>query len=66
MNVDQVVASAGDGNLRDGGDASLEFRSYLLEVPSESLFSYARHCLENPLNYSYRSLCSPGLPNRFL
>jgi len=46
MAVDQVVASAGDGTLRDSSQASREFRSYLRVVPSDSLFVYARQCLE--------------------
>lgn len=47
MTVEQVVSSAGDGHLRDGSEASKEFRGYLRVCPSESLFSYARYCLEN-------------------
>ncbi len=50
MTVEQIVASAGDGNLRDASESALEFRAYLSEAPSESLFNYARHCLENALN----------------
>jgi hypothetical protein len=52
MTVEQVVSSAGDGNLRDGSEASVEFRSYLRICPSDSLFNYARHCMENPFNKS--------------
>jgi hypothetical protein len=47
MTVEQVVSSAGDGHLRDGSEASKEFRGYLRVCPSESLFNYARYCLEN-------------------
>lgn len=47
MTVEQVVSSAGDGHLRDGSEASKEFRGYLRVCPSESLFDYARYCLEN-------------------
>jgi hypothetical protein len=46
MTVQQVVSSAGDGHLRDGSEASKELRGYLRVCPSESLFNYARHCLE--------------------
>src|SRR5438309_1966207 len=46
MSVDQVVASAGDGTLRDGSEAAHEFRGYLRVAPSDSLFVYARQCLE--------------------
>jgi hypothetical protein len=47
MTVEQVVNNAGDGHLKDGCEASQEFRGYLRVCPSESLFNYARHCLEN-------------------
>src|SRR5262252_7364020 len=50
MTVQQVVSSAGDGQLRDGTEASKEFRAYLRVCPSESLFSYAHQCLENPFD----------------
>lgn len=42
-----MVSNAGDGNLRDGGAASQEFREFLTLAPSESLFGYARQCLED-------------------
>ena len=45
--VQQVVTNAGDGNLRDGSPASQEFRAFLRLAPAESLFAYARFCLEN-------------------
>jgi len=45
MTIQQVVSSAGDGHLRDGNDASKEFRDYLRVCPSESLFTYGRQCL---------------------
>jgi hypothetical protein len=50
--VQQVVSNAGDGNLRDGGVASQEFREFLTLAPSEALFNYARQCLENPFTKS--------------
>lgn len=52
MTVRQVVSSAGDGQLRDGTEASKEFRGYLRVCPSESLFSYAHYCLENAFDKS--------------
>jgi len=52
MTVEQVVSSAGDGHLRDGSEASKEFRGYLRVCPSESLFDYARYCLENSFDKS--------------
>ena len=43
--VQQIVAFAGDGKLGDGKSASLEFRSFLAEVPSDVLTRYASECL---------------------
>jgi hypothetical protein len=50
--VQQIVSNAGDGNLRDGTAASKEFREFLTLAPSESLFTYARQCLETPFTKS--------------
>ena len=52
MTIQQLVSIAGDGQLRDGNNASAELRAYLQTCPSESLFSYARHCLENAFERS--------------
>ena len=52
MTVEQVVNNAGDGHLKDANEASQEFRSYLRVCPSESLFSYARHCMESAFEKS--------------
>lgn len=46
MTIEQVVSSAGDGNLRDQNDCSKELRAFLKAVPSDRLYAYARHCLE--------------------
>jgi len=43
--VQAMVGLAGDGKLRDGGDASKEFREFLTNVPSEMLARYANECL---------------------
>jgi hypothetical protein len=50
--IEQVVSNAGDGNLRDQTECSIEFRHFLKVAPSEKLFGYARHCLENAFNKS--------------
>jgi hypothetical protein len=50
MSIEQVVSIAGDGNLRDNAQSSEELRQFLSGVPSELLFGYARHCLENSFN----------------
>src|SRR5664279_1958345 len=52
MTVQQVVSSAGDGQLRDGTDTSKEFCGYLRVCPSDSLFGYAHQCLENSFDKS--------------
>lgn len=43
--VHQVIAFAGSGKLRDGGDASREFREFLSFVPSSYLSRYVNECL---------------------
>src|SRR5204863_1439360 len=48
--IEQVVSSAGDGSLRDDSSCCSEFRSFLRVAPSESLYRYARHCLETSFN----------------
>jgi hypothetical protein len=52
MTIEQVVSSAGDGNLRDAASCSDEFRQFLSVAPVERLFDYARHCLESSFNKS--------------
>jgi hypothetical protein len=45
MSIEQVLAMAGDGKLRDDSVCSTELRSYLAEVPSSQLATYAEYCL---------------------
>lgn len=52
QNIEQVVSNAGKGNLLDDTECSIEFRNFLKVAPSERLFGYARHCLENAFNRS--------------
>jgi hypothetical protein len=52
MTIEQVVSSAGDGNLLDNSQCCVEFRQYLAVAPIERLFDYARHCLESSFNKS--------------
>ena len=63
MGVDQIVSSAGDGNLRDGTAASEEFRKFLRVVPSENLSRYARQCLEK--SYEKGGLILQDIVNEF-
>ena len=43
--IEQVVATAGDGNLRDDTLCSRELREYLAQVDSEKLSEYVERCL---------------------
>jgi hypothetical protein len=43
--VEQVVTSAGDGNLKDGSKCSEELRAYLSEISSDKLAIYVDRCL---------------------
>jgi hypothetical protein len=50
--IEQVVATAGDGSLRDESLSSRELREYLREVRSEKLFEYVDGCLTRGFNKS--------------
>ena len=52
LTLEQVVSIAGNGQLKDNSDASLEFREYLREIEAEKLSTYAVYCLENAFNSS--------------
>jgi hypothetical protein len=52
LSIEQIVSNAGDGVLRDQSVCSLEFREFLGKVPVDSLFEYARHCLDKGFNRS--------------
>src|ERR1700722_10594491 len=43
--IEQVVATAGDGNLRDGSLCSEELRNYLAQIASEKISEYVGQCL---------------------
>src|SRR6185295_9057542 len=43
--IEQIVAFAGDGALKDNSTCSDELRKYLSEVPSSKLAGYVEHCL---------------------
>ncbi|WFU21018.1 hypothetical protein QA649_23130 [Bradyrhizobium sp. CB1717] len=45
--IEQIVAMAGDGNLRDGSICSDELRQYLTQADTSKLASYVEHCLSN-------------------
>src|SRR5271163_586215 len=45
FSVEQVVATAGDGNLRDGSLCSQEIRAYLSEITCTKIAQYIERCL---------------------
>lgn len=47
LTIEQVVATAGDGRLRDGTESQRELREYLRQVAIDALATYADYCLSN-------------------
>lgn len=45
LTIDQIVATAGSGNLKDASDCSQELRAFLAQVPSTKLAEYIDGCL---------------------
>jgi hypothetical protein len=43
--IQQIIAIAGEGRLKDGSNTSIEFRGLLSEVSSELIRRYAHECL---------------------
>ena len=52
LRIEQIVANAGDGTVKDESLCSKELRSYFKECPAEKLFDYARQILEKSFNNS--------------
>jgi hypothetical protein len=52
MSIRQIVASAGDGQLRDESQCASELRQFLQEVDSKHLAAYAETCLSDGFNES--------------
>lgn len=52
FSIEQVVATAGDGSLKDQSPCSLELRDYPSQIPTAKIASYAQHCLSNRFNKS--------------
>ncbi|MHA2055174.1 MAG: hypothetical protein ACW99F_16465 [Candidatus Hodarchaeales archaeon] len=50
--IRQIITFAGSGKLRDGNDASKEFRKFLSHVPSAFLSRYSNDCLTDTFNES--------------
>jgi hypothetical protein len=52
LKIEQIVATAGDGRLRDDSECSKELRTYLAQVSGDQLFKYAEHCLSDSFQKS--------------
>src|SRR5262252_3619197 len=50
--IEQIVAIAGDGTLRDGSACSKELREYLAQIHSQKIASYVEHCLSSAFTKS--------------
>lgn len=48
LTIEQVVATAGDGRLRDGTESQQELREYLRQTTVDALAEYVDYCLKNP------------------
>jgi hypothetical protein len=46
LSIEQILATAGDGVLKDQSECSVELRRFFSVVPADRLGDYARHCLE--------------------
>jgi hypothetical protein len=47
FSIEQIVAAAGSGDLRDNSSCSEELRSYFTQVASEKLAEYIERCLDS-------------------
>lgn len=63
LSIEQIVNNAGDGNLKDASECSLQLREYFSKAPQEHLFKYAHHCLGSPFTNS--GLVLQDLVNEF-
>lgn len=52
LNIEQVVTTAGDGQLLDNSPCSHELREFLTQVSSDKLAEYTEHCLVKTFNRS--------------
>jgi len=50
--IEQVVATAGDGVLKDGSACAQELREYFAQIPSRKIAEYVDRCLEAPFTKS--------------
>jgi hypothetical protein len=52
FSIEQVVNTAGDGNLKDNSECCRELREYLSEIQSSKLAEYIERCLTSAFNRS--------------
>lgn len=45
--IEQVISMAGDGNLLDGNETSVQLREFLSNIPAGSIQRYINECLTN-------------------
>ena len=50
--IEQVIAICGDGNLRDGTEASIQLRELLCNIPTGKIEKYVGECLTNSFKQS--------------
>ncbi len=50
LTIEQIVASAGDGTLKDDSLCSQELRNYLAQIPNSRIAVYVDHCLSSAFN----------------
>jgi hypothetical protein len=47
LTIEQVLASAGNGVLKDHSECSDELRTYLGQIPTDTIERYVNHCLDS-------------------
>jgi len=52
LSIEQILATAGDGNLKDETACSAEIRKYIAEISTTKLSNYVDHCLSSSFNKS--------------
>src|SRR4051812_25921728 len=50
--IQQIIAWAGDGQLRDASATATEFREYIELLPASQLAQYCAQCLDSAFNES--------------
>ena len=61
--IDQIIAIAGDGNLRDGSETSVQLRELLSNIPSTSIERYIENCLSNSFDQNLKGFVLQDLVN---